>query len=109
MGIESEGWTGLDGEGEAEGGLRMMPLEGEEQPPPGNLAERQVVKEKCPVLSPPAQRHPALRCFSLLLPYCAFLPFLQLLQPLQGPEATEVALNSEHDSHENPIIKSYGK
>ena len=53
VGIESEGWTGLDGEGEAGGGLRTMPLEGEEQPRPGNLAERQAVKEKCPVLSVP--------------------------------------------------------
>lgn len=39
VGSESKGWTGLDGEGEAQGGLRMMPLETGEWPPPGNLAE----------------------------------------------------------------------
>ena len=39
VGGEGEGWTGLDGEGVAQGGLRMMPLEGGEWPPPGNLAE----------------------------------------------------------------------
>ena len=51
MGSESKGWTGLDGEGEAQGGLRMMPLETGEWPPPGNLAKISCAG-KVPELSP---------------------------------------------------------
>ena len=51
MRSESEGWTGLDGEGEAQGGLRMMPLEAGERPSPGNLAETSCTG-KVPALYP---------------------------------------------------------
>ena len=70
MGGEGEGWTGLDGEGVAQGGLGMMPLEGGEQPPPGNLAETSCIR-KAPALYHPPPPY-------LLLPYQASHHFLQL-------------------------------
>lgn len=75
---ESEGSKGLDGEGEAQGGLRMMPLEAGERPPPGNLAETSCTG-KASALYPacPSHTHPGL--LFLLLPYWASHPFLQLL------------------------------
>ena len=88
VGSESEGWTGLDGEGEAQGGLRMMPWETGERPPPGNLAETSCTV-KAPALYPPPPVSPA----SLLG-----------LPPLSA-----AALSSEYNSHEKPIIKFYGK
>ena len=80
VGGEEEGWTGLDGEGAAQGGLGMMPLEGGERPPPGNLAETSCTR-KVPALYP--------HLLFLLLLYWASHPFLQLPQAPQGPEAPE--------------------
>ena len=88
VGGEGEGWTGLDGEGVAQGGLRMMPLEGGEWPPPGNLAETSCTR-KVPALYHPPPVSPA------------SLPGL--------PPLPAAALSSEYESHEKPIIKFYGK
>ena len=96
MRSESEGWTGLDGEGEAQGGLRMMPLEAGERPSPGNLAETSCTG-KAPALYPacplPHTPRPPVSPASLL-----GLPLL-----------SAAALSSGYKSHEKPIIKFYGK
>ena len=98
VGSESEGWTGLDGEGEAQGGLRMMPWETGERPPPGNLAETSCTG-KAPALYTPR----------LLFLSPASLLSLQPLPTAASASArsrgSRRGLKSECDFHENPIIK----
>ena len=96
VGGEGEGWTGLDGEGVAQGGLTMMPLEGGEQPPPGNLAETSCTR-KVPALYP----------HLLFLSPASLLGLPPLPAAASGSSRSRGSRNwlkSECDSPENPII-----
>ena len=77
VGGEGEGWTGLDGEGVAQGGLGMMPLEGGEQPPPGNLAETSCTR-KVPALYPHLLFLSPASLLGLPTPSCSCLRLLKV-------------------------------